>query len=108
MRGSSMSVAEPASAVPATSPYPRPSTAAYALFVLMLCYTLSYIDRQIIAFLIDPLKQELSISDTQIGLLQGIAFALFYTFFGLPMGWLADRYSRRNIVAAGVFIWSLM
>src|SRR4051812_31475595 len=100
--------AEPA--VPATdvSPYPRARTAWYALFVLMLCYTLSYIDRQIIAFLVDPLKQELAISDTQIGLLQGIAFALFYTFFGLPMGWLADRYSRRNIVAAGVFIWSLM
>ncbi len=89
-------------------PYPRGRTAWYALFVLTICYTLSYVDRQIIAFLIDPLKQELAISDTQIGLLQGIAFALFYTFFGLPMGWLADRYSRRNIVAAGVFIWSVM
>jgi MFS family permease len=100
--------AEPASSWSGASPDARPSTAWYALFVLTLCYTLSYIDRQIIAFLIDPLKQELAISDTQIGLLQGIAFALFYTFFGLPMGWLADRYSRRNIVAAGVFIWSLM
>jgi MFS family permease len=89
-------------------PYPRRSTAWYALFVLTVCYTLSYVDRQIIAFLIDPLKQELQISDTQIGLLQGIAFALFYTFFGLPMGWFADRFSRRNIVAIGVFVWSLM
>jgi MFS family permease len=89
-------------------PYPRGRVAWYALFVLTICYTLSYIDRQIIAFLVDPLKQELSISDTQIGLLGGIAFALFYTFFGLPMGWFADRYSRRNIIAAGVFFWSLM
>jgi len=89
-------------------PYPRARTAWYALFVLTVCYTLSYVDRQIIAFLVDPLKQELSISDTKIGLLQGIYFAIFYTFVGLPMGWLADRYSRRNIVAAGVFFWSVM
>ncbi|HEV7717056.1 MAG TPA: MFS transporter, partial [Steroidobacteraceae bacterium] len=89
-------------------PFPRRRTAWYALFVLTLCYTLSYVDRQIIAFLVEPLKQELSISDTKIGLLQGIYFAIFYTFVGLPMGWLADRYSRRNIVAAGVLIWSVM
>src|SRR5687768_14080568 len=89
-------------------PYPRRGTAWYALFVLTVCYTLSYVDRQIIAFLVDPLKQELSISDTKIGLLQGIYFAIFYTFVGLPMGWLADRYSRRNIIAAGVFFWSVM
>ncbi|MEJ1963967.1 MAG: MFS transporter [Gammaproteobacteria bacterium] len=89
-------------------PYPRRSSAWYALFVLTLCYTLSYVDRQIIAFLVEPLKHELSISDTKIGLLQGIYFAIFYTFVGLPMGWLADRYNRRNIVAAGVLFWSVM
>lgn len=89
-------------------PYPRRSTAWYALFVLTVCYTLSYIDRQIIAFLVGPLKVDLGITDTQIGLLQGLAFALFYTFFGLPMGFLADRFSRRNIIFLGVFFWSLM
>jgi MFS family permease len=89
-------------------PFPRRSAAWYALFVLMVCYTLSYIDRQILAFLVEPLKHELEITDTQIGLLQGIYFAMFYTFVGLPMGWLADRYSRRNIVAAGVLFWSVM
>ena len=89
-------------------PFPRRSAAWYALFVLMVCYTLSYIDRQILAFLVEPLKHELQITDTQIGLLQGIYFAMFYTFVGLPMGWLADRYSRRNIVAAGVLFWSVM
>jgi MFS family permease len=74
----------------------------------MLCYTLSYVDRQILAFLVEPLKTELGIGDTKIGLLQGIYFAMFYTFVGLPMGWLADRYNRRNIIAAGVFFWSIM
>ena len=89
-------------------PFPRRRAAWYALFVLMLCYTLSYVDRQILAFLVEPLKHELSIGDAKIGLLQGIYFAMFYTFVGLPMGWLADRYSRRNIIAAGVLFWSVM
>ena len=89
-------------------PVPRRRSAWYALFVLMLCYTLSYVDRQILAFLVEPLKHELSIGDAKIGLLQGIYFAMFYTFIGLPMGWLADRYNRRNIIAAGVLFWSVM
>jgi len=89
-------------------PFPRRRTAWYALFVLMLCYTLSYVDRQILAFLVEPLKTEFAVVDTKIGLLQGIYFAIFYTFVGLPMGWLADRYNRRNIVAIGVIFWSIM
>jgi MFS family permease len=88
--------------------YPRPAVAWYSVFVLMVCYTLSYADRQILAFLVGPLKQDLHISDTEVGLLQGIAFALVYTVFGLPMGALADRFSRRNLVAAGVVVWSVM
>lgn len=88
--------------------YPSRAVAWYTVFALMVCYTLSYADRQILAFLVGPLKQDLHISDTQVGLLQGIAFALVYTVFGLPMGALADRFSRRNIVAAGVVVWSLM
>jgi MFS family permease len=74
----------------------------------MVCYTLSYCDRQILAFLVGPMKQELRISDTEVGLLQGIAFVLVYTLAGLPMGALADRFSRRNIVAAGLVVWSVM
>jgi MFS family permease len=88
--------------------YPRHAVAWYAVFVLMLCYTLSYADRQILAFLVEPLRQDLHISDTQVGLLQGLAFALFYTVLGLPMGMLADRFNRRNIIAIGVIVWSLM
>lgn len=92
----------------AAEAYPRRGLAWYALGVLTLCYTFSYIDRQILAFLVTPLKQDLHISDTEIGLLQGLAFAMFYAFFGLPMGMLADRFNRRNIVLAGLLVWSVM
>jgi predicted MFS family arabinose efflux permease len=57
---------------------------------------------------VGPLKQDMHITDTQIGLLQGMAFAMFYAFFGLPMGMLADRFNRRNIVLAGLIVCSLM
>ena len=87
--------------------YPTRAVAWYTVFVLMLCYTLSYADRQILAFLVGPLKHDLQISDTQVGLLQGVAFALVYSVFGLPMGGLADRFSRRNIIAIGVIVWSM-
>jgi MFS family permease len=88
--------------------YPSRRVAWYTVFVLMICYTLSYCDRQILAFLVGPMKQELHISDTEVGLLQGIAFVLVYTLAGLPLGALADRISRRNLVALGVVIWSVM
>jgi MFS family permease len=90
-----------------TTDYPTRAVAWYTVFVLMLCYTLSYADRQILAFLVGPLKADLGISDTEVGLLQGVAFALVYTIFGLPMGALADRFSRRNIIAIGVIVWSM-
>jgi predicted MFS family arabinose efflux permease len=80
----------------------------YVVFVLMLCYTLSFVDRQIIGFLVGPIKQELGVSDTKMGLLQGLAFAVFYTVLGLPIGRLADSKSRRAIIAIGVVFWSLM
>ena len=79
----------------------------YVVFVLMVCYTVSFIDRQILALLVGPIRADLEISDTQIGLLGGLAFSLFYTLMGLPLGRLADRYNRRNIIAIGVFFWSL-
>jgi MFS family permease len=88
--------------------YPSRRVAWYTVFVLMICYTLSYCDRQILAFLVGPMKQELRISDTEVGLLQGIAFVLVYIIAGLPIGALADRVSRRNLVALGVVVWSVM
>lgn len=80
----------------------------YIVAVMTVCYTLSFIDRQILSLLVGPIKAELKISDTQVGLLGGLAFGLFYTLMSLPMGRLIDRYNRRNIIASGVFVWSLM
>jgi MFS family permease len=87
--------------------WPRPAYAWYATLVLMFAYTLSYVDRQILSMLVGPIKADLGVSDTQIGLLQGLAFAVFYTLIGIPMGRLADRGDRRRIIAWGVFVWSL-
>jgi MFS family permease len=74
----------------------------------MLCYALSLIDRQILSLLVSPMKRDLHINDTRIGLLQGLSFALFYTLAGLPLGKLADSHARRKIVTAGVITWSLL
>jgi len=95
-----------APAGPATEPGLK--YAWYVVFVLMICFTLSFIDRQILGLLVDAIKRDLGVSDTRIGVLQGLAFALFYTFMGLPVGWLVDRYSRRAIIVAGVVFWSAM
>jgi MFS family permease len=67
---------------------------------------LSYTDRFILSLLVDPIRAELHVSDTQIGLLQGLAFALVYSFAGLPLGRIADILPRRNVIIAGVVIWS--
>jgi MFS family permease len=80
----------------------------YVAVVLMVCNTLSFIDRQILGLLVTPIKLELGLSDTRIGLLQGLAFGVFYTLLGIPMGRIADHSSRRKLVAAGIFGWSLM
>lgn len=80
----------------------------YVVFVLMLCYALSLIDRQILSLLVAPVKRDLHINDTRIGLLQGLSFALFYTLAGLPLGKLADSHSRRKIITAGIVAWSLL
>jgi len=81
---------------------------SYVLIVLMSCYMLSFINRQILALLVAPMKRDLHISDSQVGLLGGAAFAIFYTFAGLPLGRLVDTRSRRNLIAVGIFLWSLM
>jgi len=98
----------PLSAPNGADAWPAPGTAWYMVGVLMLLYVLSFIDRQIIGLLVDPIKREFGVSDTQVGLLQGLSFALFYCTLGVPVGWMVDRFGRRRIVAAGVFLWSLM
>ncbi len=76
--------------------------------VLVVAFVLSFIDRIVIALLVEPIKADLDISDFDIGLLQGLAFAIFYALLGIPIGRLADRVSRRGIIAAGIALWSLM
>jgi MFS family permease len=93
---------------PAAVPYPGAGQAWYLVFVLLLFYIFSFIDRQIISMLVEPLKRDMGLSYTQIGLLQGFAFVVFYTLFGIPIGRLADRMNRKMIIAAGVLIWSIM
>ena len=88
--------------------YPSAFRAWYSVSVLLLMYIFSFIDRTTMSLLVEPMKRDLQISDTQIGMLQGLAFALLYTFLGLPIARLSDRFSRRAIIAAGVFIWSIM
>ena len=76
------------------------------LFMLMLVYCMSYIDRQIIGILALPIKQDLKLSDTQLGLMGGFAFAIFYTAMGIPIARLADRFNRVWIITAALTIWS--
>ncbi len=80
----------------------------YVVIFLTAAATISYIDRQIVALMIGPLKRDLGISDTQIGLLLGLAFAVPYVAMLVPMAWLADTRSRRAVIGVGIFFWSLM
>jgi MFS family permease len=80
----------------------------YAVAVLVIAFIFSFIDRIVIALLVEPIKADLGVSDFGIGLLQGFAFALFYALLGIPIGRLSDRVSRRGIIATGIAIWSLM
>src|SRR3984893_839250 len=79
----------------------------YVVAVLMLCYTLSFIDRQILSLLVTPIKTDLGISDTRVGLLQGFSFALFYALMGLPLGRIADTANRRNLISISIAFWSI-
>ena len=87
--------------------YPRPLYAWYVTVLMMFFYMLSFMDRQIIAVMIEPIKADLSLSDVQISLLGGISFVLFYSTAGVFVGRLADSLNRPKLIAFGVFIWSL-
>src|ERR1700741_94821 len=80
----------------------------YVLAMLTVVYVFNFIDRQLLVILQESIKKELSLSDTQLGMLSGFTFALFYVTLGLPIARLADKSSRRNIVAASLGLWSLM
>ncbi len=88
--------------------YPTTKRAWLTVSILLLAYVLSFIDRQILNLLVGPIRADLGISDTQMSLLMGLSFAIFYTIAGIPLGRVADSRSRRGLIACGVFFWSLM
>ena len=88
--------------------YPDPGYAWYVVVILTIAYVFSFLDRQILSLLVEPIRADLGISDTQMSLLQGLAFAIFYTLLGIPIGRLADKRSRCGIIAVGITIWCLM
>ncbi|MFT4826534.1 MAG: MFS family permease [Halioglobus sp.] len=88
----------------------EPGSDRYKWYVVSLCtmaYVFSYVDRQILALMVGPVKADLNLTDTQFSLLHGLAFSLMYAFMGLPIARLADRHSRPTIIAAGIAFWSL-
>ena len=87
---------------------PSLARAWYSVGVLFAVYILSFIDRQMVNLLVEPIRADLQISDTQVSLLQGFAFAVFYTFMALPIAWAADNYRRPGIIGVGLFLWSMM
>lgn len=93
---------------PAADLYPKPALAWVTVAFLFVAYIFSFIDRMIIGLLVEPMKADLGLSDTQISLLQGMAFAVFYTLAGIPIARLIDRSSRIRIVTVGIALWSFM
>jgi MFS family permease len=79
----------------------------FAVTVLIVLSIISSLDRYLVSLLVDPIRKDLQLSDFQIGLVQGLGFGLFYAAFGVPMGWLVDRFPRRRIICLGVAFWSL-
>ena len=77
------------------------------LLILLLAYIFNFVDRQIIGILAVPIKAELGLSNTQLGLMGGLAFALFYSGLAIPIAWLADRRNRVKIIAGSVALWSI-
>jgi MFS family permease len=95
-------------ALPSTSPWPSPSRAWFAVWVLSIANLFSFLDRTVLNLLVAPIKADLMLTDTQIGLLQGAAFGVFYTLMILPFGWVADNGNRVRLVGMGLAFWSIM
>ena len=80
----------------------------YVIAVLWVVMLLRFVDLQIVAVLLESIRREFEVSDTLLGFMTGSAFAIFYGTLGIPVAWLADRYNRRNIIAAALGMWSAM
>jgi MFS family permease len=94
-------------AVPNTPPAGSLAYGWLTVGLLTIAYVFSFVDRYVLGLLIEPIKADLGLTDTQIGLLLGPAFAIFYATMGLPLGWLADKKNRVRIVAIGIAVWSI-
>jgi len=86
----------------------RPGYRHYVLAVLLGGYVVNSLDRSILSLLIEPIRLEFGLSDTQLGVLSGLAFALFYSALAIPIAALADRWNRRNVLALSVLLWTFM
>jgi MFS family permease len=90
----------------AAEAWPSRPYAWYVVVMLMISYAFSIIDRTGMGLLVQPIEADLHITDSQMGLLQGVAFAIFYSVLGLPIGYLTDRVNRRSLIALGIWVWS--
>ena len=88
--------------------YPSRRAGYSAVAVMTLAQVFAFIDRQIPAMLVEPIKQDFNLNDSQIALLGGAAFSIFYAIMALPIGYAVDRYKRVNVLGTGIFVWSLM
>jgi MFS family permease len=87
--------------------YPAAMTAWYGLFCLLLCYFMFFVDRNILTLLVGPVRKDLGINDTEMGILNGYAFSVLNGLFIIPFGWYCDRKSRRNVLIFGITLWAL-
>jgi len=101
-----INTSEPTAAAKQATADTSPAYRWYALGLLVVVYVFNFIDRSILGILVQPIKEDLGVSDTAMGFLGGIAFATFYTFLGIPIARMADRGSRRNILAVCLALWS--
>src|SRR5580693_1574871 len=87
--------------------YPSAGAAWYGLIVLLLLYFMYFVDRNILTLLVAPVRRDLGINDSQMGLLQGYSFSIISGIMAIPFGWYADRRSRRNVLIFGLAIWGV-
>lgn len=92
--------------IPADPTLPSPAYTRYAVGLLMVVYMLSFLDRQVLSILAEPIKRDLGLADWQIGAVSGLAFALFYTLVGIPVARLSERGHRPYIIAVAITVWS--
>ena len=85
----------------------RIGEAAWVVILMSVCFGFSYLDRNVLTILTQPIKHSLSLTDTQLGVLGGFAFSVFFFLGGLPLAWLIDRTNRIRLTAACIFIWSV-